>query len=181
MSPSYRSSRKKLTSAESGQAAVELAIIVTLLSILICAAIDFGRALNYMQIIAELTRQGSMLASRGEPLNNAVQDVDNDSAGLDLSAASTKGEVIITEVTNQNGTYTITDQSSQGGLGASSKVGSGIGAVAKVPAAISGDLQVGQTIFVTEIFYTFQPFTPIGAMTNNAVSLPSTLYDSAYF
>ena len=135
MSSSYRAARKKLTSAESGQAAVELAMIVTLLSILICAAIDFGRALNYMQIIAELTRQGSMLASRGEPLANAVKDVGTGSSGLDLSAGSTKGEVIITQVTNVNGTYTITDQSSQGSLGAASKVGSGVGATATVPSS----------------------------------------------
>ena len=37
----------------------------------------------------------------------------------------------------------------------------------------------GQTIYVTEVFYSYQPVTPIGNMLN--VVLPSTLYEAAYF
>ena len=41
-------------------------------------------------------------------------------------------------------------------------------------------LQTGQTLYVTEIFFTFTPATGVGALTKSAVSFPSTLYDIAY-
>ena len=93
------------------------------------------------------------------------------------------GVVIITSVTNNSSVFTITGQASQGRLAQSSKIGTGVGTnvTGTLPAAAENSLQNGQTIFVTEIFYTFAPLTPIGNLTKNAVSLPSTLYNSAYF
>ena len=46
---------------------------VTLMLIVMCACIDFGRALNDVQVMADLTRQGSNLASRGTTLNEAMR------------------------------------------------------------------------------------------------------------
>lgn len=181
MSPIYRSARGKFIANHSGQAVAEFALGVTLLLFLVCASIDFGRMLNDVQVMAELTRQGSMLSSRGDSLTQAITAVVNGESALDLV---NNGEVIITSVTNENNVYTITGQLSstttgQTKLSQTSKVGTGVGATATVPAAAAGILQVGQTIFVTEIFYSFSPITPIGTLTG--VVMPSQLYDAAYF
>jgi hypothetical protein len=40
-------------------------------------------------------------------------------------------------------------------------------------------IQANQTIYVTEIFYSFRPITPIGNILH--VVMPSTLYQAAYF
>src|ERR1035441_10686687 len=72
MSPFYRSARGKLIANDSGQAIVEFGLIVPLLLIFMCAAIDFGRALNTMQVLAQLTRQGSNLASRDDTCSDGA-------------------------------------------------------------------------------------------------------------
>lgn len=176
----HRSGRARFMARESGQASVELAFTVVLLLVLMCGAIDFGRALNDLQTMADLTRQGSNLASRGTTLSEAAAAVISGESGLDLA---NHGVVIITSVTNNSSVFTITGQASQGLLPQSSKLGTGVGAnvTGTLPAAAESSLQNGQTIFVTEIFYAFTPLTPIGTLTNNAINLPSTLYNSAYF
>jgi Flp pilus assembly protein TadG len=174
------SGRATFTARSSGQAAVELAFTLVLLLVLICGSIDFGRALNDLQTMTDLTRQGSNLASRGTTLPEAAAAVISGQSGLDLA---NNGLVIITSVTNNSSVFTITGQASQGHLSQSSKIGTGVGTnvTGTLPAAAESSLQNGQTVFVTEIFYTFAPLTPIGTLTKNAINLPTTLYNSAYF
>jgi Flp pilus assembly protein TadG len=184
MSRFYISAQKILRANGSGQAAVELALAVTVLLILMCATIDFGRALNDLQILSELSRQGANLASRGsgttscDNLCTAANSVVSASSGLNLT---TTGKVIITQLTQTTptagGPYTIAEQASAGSLSSTSKLGSsGSVSITGAPA-----LQKGQTLYAAEIFYTFTPATGIGAMTNSAISLPTTMYDVAYF
>ncbi len=194
MSRFYRSARGKLIANDSGQALVELAFVVTLLLLLVCTSVDFGRALNTMQVMSELTRQGSNLALRGEGTSTcdsmctaiAALSTANDS-GLNLAG---KGKIIITSLTEtlsgsetvgpSGGPYTIAEQDvSSGGLSATSKLGTAVGATVTLPGAPG--LQNGQYLYVTEIFYTFTALTPIGKLTNGAVGMPSVLYDIAYF
>jgi TadE-like protein len=181
----YRSLRKNLGASSRGQAAVELAFAATVLLMFVCSAVDFGRALNDMQILSELTRQGSNLASRGEGTTTCdsicsanVALLSGDS-GIGLS---TNGRVIITELDQSTpkagGPYTIVEQAkSATGISATSKLGSsGTVSITGAPA-----LQTGQSLYVTEIFYSFTPATGIGALTNNTVGFPSVLYQVAYF
>lgn len=183
----FRVAGEKLGSTKSGQAAVELAGALVVLMILLFSAIDFGRALNYLQVISELTRQGANLASRGDGTAtcdnicsaNAALLAGDSGIGL-----ATNGRVIITEVNQASpkagGPYTVVEQgSSATGITATSRIapsGSGNISITGAPA-----LQTGQTLYVTEIFYTFTPVTGIGALTNNAVGFPAVLYDVAYF
>ena len=172
----------KFIANESGQAAVEFAMIASLLLILLCASVDFGRALNTVQVMTELTRQGSNLASRGDSLTQAISAVIAGESPLDVVD---NGKVIITAVTNNNTTanpvYVITGQASQGSLSQISKIGTGVGSTATLPPAYAAadTLQAGQTLYVTELYYTFQPATPIGSLAN--ITVPSTLYEAAYF
>src|SRR5208337_260243 len=154
----HSSVRINLRGRSRGQAAAEFAVVAPLLLVLICGAIDFGRALNDVQIMADLTRQGSNLASRGTPLNESAAAVVSGESGLDLVHF---GDVIITSVTNENGSYKVSGQDSSTtdgltALSSTSKIGTGVGATATLPAAAQSSIpQNGQTLFVTEIFYTF--------------------------
>ena len=76
MSRLYRSMRAKLTANYAGQAMVEFAMGVTLMLIVMCACIDFGRALNDVQVMARSHSAGiGNLASRGTTLNEATAAV----------------------------------------------------------------------------------------------------------
>jgi Flp pilus assembly protein TadG len=175
-SQQHLSAGSKLVAAHSGQAMIEFAVIVPLMLVLMFALVDFGRALTSMQAMIGLSREGSNLASRGETLPQSAAAVMAGDAPLDLSGS---GEVIVTSVTNINQVPTITGQASKGGISRSSKIGHGLGTVAKVPSAAATMLQPGQTIFVTEVFYSYQPVTPIGHVLK--VVMPATLYEAAYF
>jgi Flp pilus assembly protein TadG len=189
----YRSARAKLIARDPGQAVVEMAFVATLLLLLMCAAIDFGRALHTMQVMTELTRQGANLALRGEGTTScdsmctAVASVLAGSSGLNLSS---NGKVIITSLTEtltgsetvgpSGGPYKIAEQTvSSGGISETSKIGSTVGASVSLSGAPG--LQTGQYLYVTEIYYSFTPLTPIAKLTGNVVAMPSVLYDIAYF
>ena len=175
--PNHRGSAgRKIAGAESGQAAAEFALIAGLMLVLLCMLIDFSRAIHDVQVMAGLSRQGSNLASRGTTLSDSAAAVIAGDSPLDLNR---NGEVIITSVTNINRVLTITDQVSQGGISQNSKVGKGVGNTAKVPSSATAMLQPGQTIYVTEIFYSYKPITPIQNLLK--LVMPSDLYQSAYF
>ncbi len=187
MSLRYSSVRAHLTAKDSGQAMVELAFVATFLLLFMCSAIDFGRAMHDLQVISELSRQGSNLASRvaGSPscdnLCTSAADLLAGDSGLGLS---TNGRVIVTEFSQTTpvagGNYKVLEQQkSATGISATSRVapsGGGSVVIAGAPA-----LQTGQKLYTTEIFYSFSPATGIGAMTNNAIGFPTQLYNIAYF
>lgn len=185
MSVPYSSVRAHLTAKDSGQATVELAFAATMLLLFMCSAIDFGRALYDLQVISELSRQGSNLASRVagttscDSLCTSVADLLAGDSGLGLSS---NGKVIVTEFSQTTpvagGTYTVVEQvqSATGILVTSRVAPGGTATIAGAPA-----LQTGQKLYTTEIFYSFTPATGIGALTNNAIGFPTQLYDIAYF
>jgi Flp pilus assembly protein TadG len=166
----------KIVADQSGQAMLEFAIIASLLIILVFAIIDFGRAFNELQVMVELTRQGSNLASRGTSLLDSANAVVAGDAPLNLNS---NGEVIVTSVTNNAQGNVITGQVSQGATSNASKIGNGVGTPATVPASAVAMLQPGQTIYITEVFYNYQAITPIATLLN--IVMPSTLYQAAYF
>jgi Flp pilus assembly protein TadG len=176
LGPRFRKTARIRTTHESGQAMLEFAIIASLVLTLVFAIVDFGRAFNEMQVMIGLTRQGSNLASRGTPLLDSAQAVVAGDAPLDLNA---KGEVIVTAVTRNAQGAVITGQVTQGGVTRVSKIGQGVGTMATLPAAAAAMLQSGQTIYITEVFYTYQAITPVAKLLN--LIMPSTLYQAAYF
>ena len=181
--------RRELMKGESGQALVELAFIATTLLVFILGIVDYGRAIYDVEVMKNLTGEGSSMASRIDPsqLATAVQTVVND-AGADLSM-STSGCVIMTIVTNQAGTLTITAQAKNCAISASSKIGclQGVnGCQSSAPTlpayAATGlsDQVNGSSLAVTEVYYNFSPITPITALLGSG-SIPSQFYSVAYY
>ncbi len=178
--------KKKLFANGSGQAAAELAGAMLLIVPLLCAAIDFGRAFYQLQVISELSRQGSSLAMRGEGTTScdtmctAIADLVAGSSGLNLAS---NGKVIMTALTPtasqtngapSGGPYKISEQETSGGsFSATSRLGTS--GTVSIPGAPL--IQNGQTMYVTEIFYGFTAATPLG----KSIGIPTKLYDIAYF
>jgi Flp pilus assembly protein TadG len=175
-STNHRCLGKKRGVGQSGQAMLEFAIIASLVIVIVFAIVDFGRALNQMQVMVDLTRQGSNLASRGTSLTDSANAVVAGDAPLNLN---TSGEVIITSVTNNASGNVITGQVAAGATSQASRIGTGVGTTASVPTAAAQMLQPGQTIYITEVFYNYQPITPIASLLH--IVMPNTFYQVAYF
>jgi len=167
--------RAKLLGDESGQALTELALCALVLLIILFAAIDLGRLIFVDEIIVNLTGEGCALASRGTGLPDTATAVMGASAPLDFAG---HGRVIVSSVYNQSNVLKLTGQSASGGLAATSRIGSTIGGTVTLPA--NATPQVGQTVFITEIFYTYHSITPVGNLLG-ATLVPPQLYDVGYY
>lgn len=160
---------------ERGGALIELAMCLPMLCILAFGVIEFSRIILDCQVMNGLTRQGSDLASRGTALSTTMSALGVQGTQLNIG---TQGRIFVTEVSyDANGNPTITNQvESPTGIAAASKVGSVIGGAANTPV---NPTIAGQTLYVTEVFYSYSPLTPLGSFLGR--SFASTLYDSAYF
>ena len=152
--------------------------------VLLFALIDFGRMIYEKQIMVNISREGANLASRGNG-NTQLQIMSNAvvmrviQSGSPLDLDSNMGEVIISAVNNSNNIVMVTAQIAQGGFSAPSKIGQ-VGQIANMPDTGTITLPApNQTIYVSEVFYTYVPITPLFKLMN--FSIPSTNYDVAYF
>jgi Flp pilus assembly protein TadG len=164
-------------------AVVEFACVAMMLITMVFGIIDFSRAIYEKQVITHLTREGSNLASRytsSTNLSSAAQAVIDGSTPLDLNS---NGYVIVTAVTNNGGACQISEQVSMGGKATTSRIGKPGDRELNLPQPCSttgtGIPQLGQTVYATEVFYTYQPLTPVGSLLQ--IAMPTTLYDVAYF
>jgi len=171
---------------QSGQALVEFMLVALILLVLLFGLIDFSRAISTWQVMVNVSREGSNLAARGygsnatQVISIALGTVVSNAAPLNISQ---NGVVIITAVANSNGTFVVTQQMSLGALTATSKVApKGTASTPTMPISNNSTVtfpQPNQTTYVTEVFYSYSPVTPIGTIIG--LTLPPTLYDVAYF
>jgi len=175
--------------SRSGQALVEFMLVVLILMVLLFGLIDFSRALSTWQILINVSREGSNLAARGSGTlgTNTTQVISNALSIVVINAnplnISQNGKVIITAVENSNGVFVVTQQMSLGALATNSVVaphGTASTPIMPISATAAGTFpQPNQTTYITEVYYSYSPVTPIGTLVG--LTLPSTLYDVAYF
>ena len=167
--------RTRSASRRAGSGVVELAIASFLLLLLLFGIIDFGRALLARHAITSLAREAANLESRGTPMADALQATLVSSGSIDLAR---NGYVILTTVERErNGRLRVSRQVAGGGVPASSRVGAPGSPDVELPNP--GVPMPGQTLYVAEIFVRFAPVTPVAGLIG--ASLPSSLYDVAYF
>lgn len=171
-------SRAKRLEDEQGAALLELALCLFMLLVLVFGIIDFSQMIYDHQMMCGLTRQGSDLASRGTTLATTGAALEIQGAGMNIG---TNGRIILTAVSNDSkGNAQVVDQwISATGISASSAIGTGVGNPATMPASASTALNAGQTLYVTEVFYSYSPMTPIGGFLKKSIA--STLYETAFF
>lgn len=178
---------RKSASGERGQALLEMLPVVSLLLLITFGVVECSYALWQLEVITALTREGSNLASRGASLPGLPPSLMNTltaSANAVISDGSVlnlanNGEVIVSAVQRQSGGYIVIGQYPSGNFAASSRVG-GMGASATLPAtATANPIPMNSTIYITEVFTQYSSITPLGAFVN--ITMPSTLYDVAYF
>ena len=189
------SASRKTGKGESGQAVMEFALgILPIVLFLLFGMIDFSRAIYQQQVITGLTRSGSSMAARG----TSYPDVAGVAGVFTILTQGTLplnlgtyGKIIGTAVTNTGtaGTpsYQVTAQNYTGSCTGCSSTTSvvapgGVGSTPQLPAMPPSGAafpQPGQTTYVTEIFYAYQPLTPIGRLIVGLL-LPAQSYDVAY-
>jgi Flp pilus assembly protein TadG len=176
---------KTLRQNNSGQALLELALIMPMLMIFVFGIVDYTRAIYDQEVITNLAGEGSSMASRGGGLAATVAAVWSD-ADIDMAD---NGCVIVTSVASpSSGSYKVTGQAySTVCNSASSKIGcfpppSGCGN-ATIPTLVQTVVQTSTNpnAYITEVYFKFTPVTPVGAFLHVSNFLPSQLYSVAYY
>lgn len=142
-----------------GNAAVEFALALPVLLLLLLASAELGRFVLLNQKIDRVAGTISDLVARAETISEGdLDDIFYAAAQVaspfDLDG---RGRVLISSVINNDGeTATIAWQRSGGGsLAASSRVGSE-GETADLPEGF--DVREGETAIISEVYFDFEPF-----------------------
>jgi Flp pilus assembly protein TadG len=179
----------------SGVAALELAIILPLLCVMIFGIVDIGRLVDARLICTDLSREGANLASRdlnpgtGSQLTDILTYLADSSSPLNMTAS---GKIYITTITAGTSAKspdpTITSQVSIGSLSVASSISSGASDLGLTP-AIYGHLVFNTTnqvadvmgVSVVEVFYDYTPVTPLAQFVPGLLATGTIVSSKAVF
>jgi Flp pilus assembly pilin Flp len=163
-SPRYRD--------ESGAAALEMAIILPLILIILFGIIDFGRLLSARLVLTNVAREGGSLASRDiQAASNLISMLQVAGSPLDLVSA---GQIYITQIdagSSASSPYP-TINSASSASGGNLSVQSSIGSVwpnLGLPSNIYQHLVFNSSqntsdisgVTVVEVYYKYKPISPL--------------------
>jgi len=173
---------------QSGQALLEMALILPIMVVFLLGITDFSRAIYYREVTMNLAGEGSSLALRGASLITTASTIMTQS-DINMSGL---GCVIVTSVSSPTaGTYKISGQAisspcntGASQIGACSPDGSGnCTGSATIPTYVQYVFahSTNTTVYVTEVYYKFNYLTAIGFWLKNSNILPPRLYSVAYY
>lgn len=153
---------------------MEFALCLPILMLLLLGVIEFSRSIDAAHSLSGLSREGANLAARGTPLDTVVITVVTNGQDIALGEA---GGVVATEVEiNEAGWPLVRAQAFSPGFTRASAMG----AVGDTAFALQeAGLLAGRRHYIIEVFYRYQPITPLGNLTGLGVR--DTLYDRAVF
>jgi hypothetical protein len=181
----------KLTNAR-GIAALELAIILPLLCMMVFGIIDIGRLVDARLVVTDLSREGANLSSRdlnpgtGSELTDVLAYLQGSSSPLNMA---TSGEIYITTIaagaTASSPDPTITSQVSAGSLSTASTISSSATDLG-LPSEIYKHLvfntanQVADVlgVSVVEVYYQYTPITPLASFVPGLLTAAGTVIGS---
>jgi hypothetical protein len=161
---------RKLRMGEEGIAAVELALILPLLLVMVFGIIDFGRLIQANLIVTNVSREGGNMASRGfKSGDDLISMLQSSGTPLDLNGS---GRIYVSRI--KAGTSrtapnpSIDPQFSKGNLGISSNILSGLphlglsdGLYRHLVFEDSQQASDIAEIWVVEVYYKYKPITPL--------------------
>ena len=180
-----------LTNAR-GVAALELAIILPLLCMMVFGIIDIGRLVDARLVVTDLSREGANLSSRdinpgtGSELTDVLAYLQGSSSPLNMA---TSGEIYITTIaagaTASSPDPTITSQVSTGSLSASSTISSsatdlGLPGEIYKHLVFNTENQVADVlgVSVVEVYYQYTPITPLASFVPGLLTAAGTVIGS---
>jgi Flp pilus assembly protein TadG len=163
-----------------GASAVELAIILPLLVMMVFGTIDFGRLFHARQIMTNVAREGGSLASRD--IQSATALLTMLQAGATPLDLATFGRIYIWKIRagiSEEEPYPSIDETTSadtGALNVASSMGTGktnLGLNSEVYQhlvfdSVKGTADISE-ITVVEVFYEYRPITPV-IMSNKVLS-----------
>lgn len=155
---------------EKGVAALELALILPILAILVFGIIDFGRLIHARLVVANVSREGGSLASRNINPNGLITMLQ--ASGVPLNLAGNLGKIYITRIqagasgTYPNPTVDNDNSNSDGQLQVSSSTSLPLLGLSPAiynrlvfkQAQMTSDIS---DVTVVEVFYKYKPITPL--------------------
>jgi Flp pilus assembly protein TadG len=156
---------------ECGVSALEMALILPLILLIVFGIIDFGRLYSARVVLTNLAREGGSLASRDiQSATNLITMLQDGASPLNLA---TSGQIYITKIdagnSSQNPYPTIDSSSAHGGaLSVQSSIGSNLQYLG-LPSDLYQHLVFNNSnntadisaVTVVEVFYQFTPISPL--------------------
>ncbi len=173
-----------------GVAALELALILPLLCMMIFAVVDIGRLVNARLIVTDLSREGANLASRDLKSGTDLLTYLTDSSSPLNMAAS--GKIYVTTITAgttaRSPDPTIASQISTGALSVTSGINAGaadLGLSAPIYSHLvyNAANQVPDIlgVAVVEVFYDYTPITPLAQFVPGLLGGDTVIASKAVF
>jgi hypothetical protein len=165
--------RARLPRDRSGQAIVELALVMPILLLISLGLVEFGRALSVSHSLSRVGREGANIAARGTGLDTVLTVVLRNASDVELRR---RGGVIVSRIEIDDAAPVISRQVVAPGFEGRSRLGSE-GAIAKdfVPLGF----ERGSIHYAVELFYDYQTITPLPRFVTSL--FPLELYDRAVF
>jgi hypothetical protein len=161
---------RKLNMGKKGIAALELALILPILLVLVFGIIDFGRLIRARLIVTNVSREGGSLASRAVSSgNDLLSMLQSSGTPLDLNGL---GKIYVSKIkagTSTTPNPSIDSQVSKGNLAVSSGIRNGLPGLGlsdalyqhlrfEGPPQNTSDIA---EVWVVEVYYKYKPITPL--------------------